>query len=136
MHNPFHRRLTSGACCVFVFLAAAAAGRAGQTRTWTATDYSDFEKGIVHNLSIRSDGLVTLAPRFKELFDASSAYLWALAEDSKGNLYVGGGPGAKVYRLTPKGEKKVIAELEGLEVHALALDGEDRLYAADRKSVV
>lgn len=130
MQNQYYRRLTHGACCALILLASAATGRAGQTRTWTATEYSDFEKGIVHNLSIRSDGLVTLAPRFHELFDASSAYLWALAEDSKGNLYVGGGPGAKVYRLTPKGEKKVIAELEGLEVHALAVDREDRVYAA------
>ncbi|HWQ53832.1 MAG TPA: hypothetical protein VN442_09105 [Bryobacteraceae bacterium] len=129
MHTSSYRRLTHGACCALL-LFTAAGGRAGQTHTWTAAEYSDFEKGIVHNLSLRSDGVVTLAPRFHELFDASSAYLWALAEDSKGNLYVGGGPGAKIHRLSPKGDKKVIAELEGLEVHALAVDNEDRLYAA------
>ena len=55
--------------------------------------YADFEKGIVKNLSLRSDGLLTLAPRSQELFDTSSAYLWALARDSKGNLYAGGGTG-------------------------------------------
>src|SRR5689334_4533139 len=103
---------------------------AGQTRTWTETEFADFEKGISHNLSLRSDGLLTLAPRFRELYDTSSSYLWTLARDSKGNLYAGGGPGAKVYRLTPKGDKKLLAELEGLEVHALAVDKSDRLYAA------
>src|SRR5512133_1404267 len=64
---------------------------AGQTRTWTQSDYHDFEKGVIRNLSLRSDGLLMLAPRSRELFDASAAYLWSLAQDSKGNLYTGGG---------------------------------------------
>ena len=54
----------------------------------------------------------------------------ALARDSKGNLYTGGGPGAKLYRISPKGEKKTLAELEGLEIHAIAVDAKDRVYAA------
>jgi sugar lactone lactonase YvrE len=130
MQKSSYRHPTRGACCALILIANAALVRAGETRIWSDSDYSDFNKGVVHNLSLRSDGVVTLAPRFQELYDTSSAYLWAVTEDSKGNLYAGGGPGAKVYRLTPKGDKKVITELEGLEVHALAVDGEDRLYAA------
>lgn len=103
---------------------------AGQTRTWTQSDYADFEKGILKDLSLRSDGLVTLAPEFREVYDTSSAYLWALARDSKGNLYAGGGPGAKLYRLSPKGEKKTIAELDGLQIPAIAIDAQDRVYVA------
>src|SRR5215467_10463857 len=107
-----------------------AAAFAGQTRTWSESDYTDFEKGHNKNLSLRSDGVLTLAPRFEELYDSSSAYLWTLARDSKGNLYTGGGPGAKLYRITPKGDKKTLAELEGLEIHAIAIDSRDRVYAA------
>src|SRR5437867_10887911 len=103
---------------------------AGQTRTWSETEYSDFEKGVIKNLSLRSDGRVTLAPRFQELFDSPSAYLWALTRDSKGNLYAGGGPGAKLFRISPGGETKVFAELQALEIHALAVDTKDRAYAA------
>src|SRR6516164_7829875 len=84
---------------------------AGQTRTWSQNSYSDFEKGIVKNLSVRSDGLLTLAPRSVELFDTSSAYLWSLAQDSKGNLYAGGGTGAKLYRIGPDGKGKLVADL-------------------------
>ena len=94
------------------------------------SDYSDFEKGILKNLSLRSDGLLTLAPQFQELFDSSSAYLWALARDSKGNLYAGGGPGAKLYRISPEGEKKDARRVRGLEIHAIAIDRKDRVYAA------
>ena len=102
----------------------------GQTRTWTASDYADFEKGNLKNLSLRSDGLVTLAPQFQEVYDTSSAYLWALARDSKGNLYAGGGPGAKLYRLSPDGARKTIVELDGLQITAIAVDSRDRVYAA------
>ena len=80
-------------------LMATAACFAGETRIWTQGDYSDFEKGVIKNLSLRSDGLLTLAPRSRELFDTAAAYLWALAQDSKGNLYAGGGTGAKLYRI-------------------------------------
>src|ERR1051325_8410959 len=64
---------------------------AGETRTWSQGDFADFEKGVIKNLSVRSDGLLMLAPHSREFFDTSSAYLWALAQDSKGNLYTGGG---------------------------------------------
>jgi len=109
---------------------AAAALFAGQTKTWSAGDYSDFEKGILHNLSLRSDGLLTLAPASHELFDPSTAYLWSLAQDSHGNLYAGGGANAKVYRIPPGGKGKVFAEIDALQVQAVAVDSHDRVYAA------
>ena len=104
-----------------MLLALAAIAPASQTKTWQESDYSDFEKGTLRNLSLRSDGLLTLAPQFREVFDSSSAYLWALAQDSAGNLYTGGGPSAKLYRISPAGEKKTLAEFDALEVHAIAI---------------
>ncbi|MBZ5586731.1 MAG: hypothetical protein LAQ30_32000, partial [Acidobacteriia bacterium] len=103
---------------------------AGETRTWTQGDYADFEKGTIQKLSVRSDGLLTLAPRSRELFDTSSLYLWALAQDSKGNLYAGGGTGAKLFVIPPSGKARMLAEFDGLEVHAIAIDSKDRVYAA------
>ncbi len=123
------RTSAGGALCLLGLLAAAAL-YAGETRTWSQGEYADFEKGIVKSLSLRSDGLLTLAPRSRELFDSSTAYLWALALDSKGNLYAGGGTGAKLYRIPPDGKGKVLAELDALEIHAIAIDAKDRVYAA------
>ncbi len=120
----------AGSALFFALAVFALPASAGQTRTWTASEYADFEKGEMKDLSLRSDGLLTLAPRFQEIYDTSSAYLWALARDSKGNLYAGGGPGAKLYRLSAKGEKKTLAELDGLQIPALAIDARDRVYAA------
>jgi len=108
--------------CLMVF--------AGQTRTWSEGEFQDFEKGIVKNLSLGSDGRITLAPHLRELFDTSSPYLWALAQDSKGNLYAGGGANARLYRIPPDGNGKLLVELDALEIHAIAVDSRDRVYAA------
>ncbi|HWC99158.1 MAG TPA: hypothetical protein VG456_20510 [Candidatus Sulfopaludibacter sp.] len=110
-------------------LAAAGILFAGQTRTWSQGEYSDFEKGILKNLSLRSDGLLSLAPLSHLLFDTSTAYLWALAQDSKGNLYAGGA-GAKLFRIPPDGKAKLLADLDALEIHAIAVDSKDRVYIA------
>jgi sugar lactone lactonase YvrE len=111
-------------------LTACAALHAGDTRFWSQGEYAEFQKGNVKKLSLRSDGLVTLAPELHEMFDTSLAYLWALARDSKGVLYLGGGSNAKLYRVPPKGKGELVAELEGLTVQAIAIDAKDRVYAA------
>ena len=120
---------------IFLFRAAAvfaacAALFAGDTRFWSQSEYADFEKGDVKKLSLRSDGVVTLAPELREIFDTSLAYLWTMARDSRGVLYVGGGPNAKLFRVPPGGKGELVTELEGLAVQAIAIDAKDRVYAA------
>lgn len=76
-----------------VFLAlfcAAVAVRAVDTRLWQEAEMTDFEKGSLTRLSVASDGRLSLAPVVKELFDPSVTFLWAVARDSKGNVYAGG----------------------------------------------
>lgn len=117
-----------------VFLAGVSWLGAVQTLTWRQSAAEDFEKGAIDKLSLRSDGLLRLAPAARQILDSPLPYFWCLAEDSKGNVYAGGGgpgaPGARVYRVGPDGNTQVAAELEGLEVRALAVDRQDRLYAA------
>src|SRR5262245_4207614 len=72
-------------------LTLAASSFAVDTRFWQQGDRTDFEKGTLRHLSLRSDGRVFLAPQFPEIFDSSTPYLWAIAADSKGNLYTAGG---------------------------------------------
>ncbi|MGD0500054.1 MAG: hypothetical protein ABSC23_16645 [Bryobacteraceae bacterium] len=103
---------------------------AGDTQTWSQGSFEDFGKGVVKNLSTRSDGLLLLAPRSRELSDPSAAYLWTLAQDSKGTLYAGGGTGATLYAIAPDGQTRTAAKFDELEIHAIAVDSEDRVYAA------
>ena len=121
--DSFRRLLTVLALSLSASLAIAAG-----TRTWIQSEYGDFEKGHIKDLSIRSDGRLTLAPVSSELFDPSASYLWALAVDSKGTLYAGGGPGAKLYSVSPSGQHKKVAELEALEIHAIAINSKDEVF--------
>jgi hypothetical protein len=119
---------------IWLGLVTALGMTAVETRAWRQTDFSDFEKGTLKRLSLRSDGQLTLAPAVKELLDPSVGYLWACAEDSKGNLYAGGGSttgtAAKLFMVDRAGKSSVLAELEGMEIHAIAIDSKDTVYAA------
>src|SRR6266478_4416829 len=121
---------------VFTLLALASlsVSSAVETKFWQQGDRTDFEKGTLRHLCLRSDGRIFLSPEFPEVFDSSTAYLWALASDSKGNLYTaGGGSGsgsAKLFILDPSGKSRTFAELEGLEIHAIAVDSNNDVYAA------
>lgn len=119
---------------VALLLLSAGAMAAVDTRTWEQSDQSDFERGTRKGLSIRSDGHVTLAPDFKELDSTGIPYLWTIAQDSRGTLYYAGGAptgaSTKISTFPRNGKSKVFAEVPGLEVHALAIDRNDRVYAA------
>ena len=113
-----------------LLLSIAALCGATETHTWTQSDYADFQKGVRTHLSIRSDGRLSLAPKMSEVYDSSTAYLWTLAQDSHGNIYTAGGPGAKLFRIPPNGKGEKIAEFDALEIHAIAIDSKDRVYIA------
>jgi hypothetical protein len=116
--------------CALALLAAGMPLMAGQTRVWSQGDAADYDKAVLKHLALRSDGVLSLSPESRELYDTSSPYLWAIARDSKGNLYAGGGTPAKIFRMTPNGEHKVLAEFDALEVHAIAIDRNDAVFAA------
>lgn len=122
------------AAVVLLFAAVPTVCFAVETHVWEQSDQADFSRGTPKHLSIRSDGHITLSPEFKELDSTGVPYLWALARDSKGTVYYAGGAptGAtsKVFELQANGKPKVLTDLTGLEVHALAVDSHDRVYAA------
>src|SRR5579884_4427270 len=89
-----------------------------ETKFWQQSDQSDFDKGSFENISLRSDGRMFLAPAAREVFDSSVPYLWTIASDSKGNLYVaGGGTGSghsRLFEISRDGKTRTLAELDGL----------------------
>ena len=115
-------------------LAALSAAFAVDTRFWTFATKEDHDKATMKRLSLRSDGLISLAPAVKELQDAGVSYLWAAARGADGTIYTGGGnPGATAAKLfaVKGGQAKLLAELAGFykshhgltdeEIHRLTL---------------
>src|SRR6266852_3413731 len=121
-------RVCLAALCAAVWLPAV------ETKTWEQGAMADFEKGSLSKLSLASDGRLMLAPALKEVFDPSVTFLWSVARDSKGNLYAGGGglggSKAKLFVIDPSGKSKTLAELDGMGIQAIAIDRQDRVYAA------
>ena len=100
------------------------------TRTWEQSRFEDLSKGSATGVAIRSMGGLELAPVFKAISTTPSTYVWSIAADPSGNLYVAAGAPARVYRITPQGQSSVIFEPQELQVQALALDTSGILYAA------
>jgi sugar lactone lactonase YvrE len=108
------------------------------TKTWEQSSMEDFDRGTLQHLSLSSDGRLAVAPRIREVFDPSLAFLWAVQRDSKGTIYIGGGSlggsRAKLFALNAQdvaqGRGKLLAELDGIAVQAIAIDRQDRVYAA------
>lgn len=94
----------------------------------------DFDQGTLQHLSLSSDGRLSVAPRLREIYDSSTAVLWSIARDSKGTIYTGGGSlggsRAKLFVIDPQSRGKLLAELDGIAVQAIAIDRQDRVYAA------
>ncbi len=121
-------RVLAPVLCILLPLSAV------ETQVWEHSEAADFEKGTLHKLSLSSEGRLTPAPVVRELFDPSVSFLWAIARDSNGNLYAGGGSvgssKSKLIVVNPSGQAKTLAELDGMAIQAIAIDKQDRVYAA------
>ncbi len=118
---------------VFVLLGCAVLAWAVDTRYWSQDTQTDFEKGSRKGVALRSDGRLTLSPAVKELADASTPYLWAMAVAPNGTAYVAGGPSSAkttIFELPRGGALKKFSEIEGMNVFAMAVGRDGRVYAA------
>jgi hypothetical protein len=100
------------------------------TRTWEQSKFDDLTKGTATGVAIRSSGGLELAPTFKSLYATPSTYIWAIAADDAGNVYVATGAPARVYRITPDGKATIIFEPKELQVQALRTGPGGAIYAA------
>ncbi|MGA8762729.1 MAG: hypothetical protein WB562_07680 [Candidatus Sulfotelmatobacter sp.] len=100
------------------------------TRTWEQSKFEELTKGTATGVAIRSAGGLELAPAFKSLYATPSTYIWAVAADEAGNVYVATGAPARVYRITPQGEATIILEPQELQVQALEVGSGGVIYAA------
>jgi hypothetical protein len=100
------------------------------TRTWEQSKFDELTKGTSKGVAIRSAGGLELAPTFKSLYATPSTYIWAIAADDAGNVYVAAGAPARVYRITKDGKATVIFEPKELQVQALQIAPGGAIYAA------
>ncbi len=100
------------------------------TLTWEQSKFEDLIKGTAHGIAFRSGGGLELAPAFKALATSPSTYIWSIASDAAGNIYVAAGAPARVYRITPDGKMTTIFEPQELQVQTLVVTKSGIVYAA------
>ena len=100
------------------------------TRTWEQSRFDELTKGTATGVAIRNGGGIELAPTFKSLYATPSTYIWALAADDAGIVYVAAGAPARVYRIMPDGKATIIFEPKELQVQALRIGAGGAIYAA------
>jgi hypothetical protein len=102
------------------------------TRYWSQEGQADFEKGTLRKVALRSDGRLTLSPAMREVADASLPYLFTAVAGPNGSVYAAGGPAgamSPLFELGRNGALKKLGEVPGMNVFALAVDRQGRLYA-------
>lgn len=108
--------------------AAACAAWAVETKVWKQSEAADFEKGKREALALSSDGVLFLAPVWKQLADLETPLVWSLLPAPGGAVYAGAGDG-KVYRIDAQGRRTVFADLGSGSVYALAAGPGGAIYA-------
>jgi hypothetical protein len=62
-------------------------------------------------------------------FEPGTKYIWDLALDKSGNLYVATGDHGEIFRVTPKGEHSVFFKSDETHIRVLAFDAQQNLIA-------
>jgi hypothetical protein len=102
------------------------------TRLWSQSDLTQLEKGTPDGVELLSDGHLRQGAGITALATTPSTFVWSVAVDKAGVIYVATGSPATVLRIDPKQPAKpfTLLETKDLSVQALRLGSDGNLYAA------
>jgi WD40 repeat protein len=115
-------------CCALACLLAPRLRAAGP-QFWRIEGAPAFLEGELTSVSVDSQGRLRLGAASLPLYDPAAPNAWSVARDARGVLYVGTGNDGRVLKVD--GSKgSVLYDSDELEVHAVALGPDGRVYAA------
>ncbi len=120
-------------CIILAALAATAAApsaNAQGTRLWTQTHLEEFEKGTPQGVALTSNGEIHEGPGLKEVLTTPSTFVWSVAVDKGGTVYVGTGSPATVLRIGADGKPVTLFETKDLAVQVVRVGPDGSIYAA------
>jgi hypothetical protein len=91
---------------------------------------SDFERGKLDGISILTGGKLTISPKTVSLIDTGDPFVWDIAEDSNGNIFVATGNDGRIYKTNSNGDSTLFFDAKELQVFALEIDSKNNVYAA------
>ena len=90
-------------------------------RFWKADSRNDFLSGETEGISILPDESLALAPEVKTFSETGVHFIWAMAEDGRGGIYLASGHDGLVLHLDAAGDTSVVYDALEPEVMALAV---------------
>ena len=127
-------RSTWSLSAVAAVLAAAIASSqpslAQGTHLWSQSRLEEFEKGAPQGVALTSDGHLREGPGLNEMLTTPSTYVWSVAADKIGNVYLGTASPATVLRVGKDGKPFTLFETKDLSVQVVRLGPDGALYAA------
>ncbi len=96
---------------------------------WREDTQKAFLRGELEGVSLTRDGVAVLAPVLEEAADTGEQFVWALAEDGKGRLYIATGNSGKIYALDGTGEPELLFDSPEVAIFSLAVGADGALYA-------
>ena len=107
-----------------------------QSPAWPVTPmfFENFSRdklltGSLDHVSLAPDGALYLSPAYDTLFETGEDYIFSMARDSTGNIYVGTGGNGKIFRVDAEGKGTLWYQAKESNVFAMAVDDADVLYA-------
>jgi hypothetical protein len=102
-----------------------------QTEIWETSSFDEFQRGELDNVSLTRKGEIMLAPQLAQVLklEDRDLFVWALVEDSKGNLYAGTGEQGRIFKITPAGEVSLFFDSPEIGIMSLAVDAGNNVYA-------
>lgn len=104
------------------------------TRLWTESTLQQLEQGTPHGVAIASDGRLLPGPSSKLIYTSPSTYVWNVAADKQGNVYLATGSPATVIKVTPAGKATTLFKSKDLNVQAVTVGPHGSVYAATMPS--
>jgi sugar lactone lactonase YvrE len=114
------------------FVALGPSARAAAPQFWRFEGIKTLLEGDLENLSLDAEGRLRLGPEPRAIFDPQAPNAWCVTRDGKGALVVGTGSDGRVFRVeeADPSSGKVILDADELEIHAVAVAPDGRIYAA------
>jgi hypothetical protein len=103
---------------------------ASSPKTVTHNSKVDFERGKLDNVTILHDGKIMPSPVIKKLIDTGEPFIWSIAEDTNGALYIATGMDGQLYKVSAKGDAALFFDAPEMNIFAVAVDAKNNVYAA------
>lgn len=122
--------MNSKTLACLALLALAPALGAVKVKQIEKTTLAEFQTGNFVNVSIDGEGRLSLGPRLKSISGPEEEFYLSAAAAANGDLFLGTGHNASVYRVTAAGKNERIFKGEQLDVYALLVAGNGDVVAA------